>query len=373
MHRPLNNPRAALFHGSGRPLSFIPLDDALKSANAALVHVEACTICSSDLHTVAGRRLSPVPSVLGHEAIGHVAELPANWPLTDPSGNAIAKGQRVVWGVAASCGECLFCSAGLPQKCNRLVKYGHSVHQPCTMPKGGLSQLVELVKGTPVVPLGPEIPAGMACLAACAGATVAGAVRVVGNLNKKHVLILGGGVLGVIACRMAFRQGAASVVCVEPNESRRDRAIAFGANVTVDPSSAKAAESIRLNCNQGHGADTALDFSGARTAFDLGLASLRTGGLFLLAGAVFPAGKVEIEPEQIIRRMLTITGLHNYAPVDLQMAVAFLESEYRQSPELWQCLIGKSFPLTEIDTALAWAAENSGVRAIVQMMLNQGQ
>jgi alcohol dehydrogenase len=367
MQNPLNSPQAALFHGSGRPLSLIALTDAQASANTALVHVEACTICSSDLHTVAGRRVSPAPSVLGHEAIGHVARLPETWLLIDPSGKPVDAGQRVVWGVAASCGQCLFCTTGLPQKCNRLLKYGHAIHQPGSIPKGGLSQRVELVAGTPVVPLTAELPAGMACLAACAGATVAGAMRLVGHLTDKHVLILGGGVLGAIACRMAFRQGARAVVCVEPDSFRRKRAIAFGASLAIDPNSDNALEEIRARANQGLGVDTALDFSGARSAFDLGLASLRTGGVFLLAGAVFPAGKVEIEPEQIIRRMLTITGLHNYAPEDLQTAVAFLEDEYRQSPEVWQGLVGQSFPLDSVDAAFAWAAENQGVRALVQM------
>jgi len=363
----LNSPKAALFHGPGRPLSFIALDDAWRADDSVLIQTEACTICSSDLHTVAGRRISPTPSVLGHEAIGRVAELPKNGQLTDPSGQAIATGQRVVWGVAASCGRCLFCSTGLPQKCNRLVKYGHAVHQPGTMPKGGLSQLVELVAGTPVVPLSAELPAGMACLAACAGATVAGAMRLVGHLNKKHVVILGGGVLGAIACRMAFRQGASSIICVEPDEMRRQRAIAFGASLAVDPSSESSLEEIRSYGNHGLGADSALDFSGARTAFDLGLASLRTGGVFLLAGAVFPAGKVEIEPEQIIRRMITITGLHNYAPQDLQAAVAFLEDEYRHTPEIWRGLVGQAFPLDSVETAFGWAAENPGLRALIQL------
>ena len=367
MQRPLDNPRAALFYGSGRRLSLIALGDARRDANTALIHTEACTICSSDLHTVAGRRQGPTPSVLGHEAIGHVAELPKNWTLTDPAGHAIAPGQRVVWGVAASCGHCLFCATGLPQKCNRLLKYGHATHQPGTLPKGGLSQLVELAQGTPVVPLSLEIPAGMACLAACAGATVAGAMRVVGSLHEKEILILGGGVLGVIACRMAYREGARSVICVEPDELRRERATAFGATLAVDPAAGETRELIRTKCNDGLGADIALDFSGARQAFELGLASLRTGGVFLLAGAVFPAGMVEIEPEQIIRRMLTITGLHNYAPVDLQSAVAFLEGEYRRSPKVWQGLVGQSFPLDSIEMAFQWAAENPGVRALVQM------
>lgn len=359
--------KTAIYHGHGRPFEIqeIAIDTA---TDCAIVRTEACTLCSSDLHTVSGRRVSPTPGVLGHEAIGHVLQLPSSWELKDTAGNPIKIGQRVVWGVAASCGQCLFCQDGIPQKCISLVKYGHCVHQSNAIPRGGLSDLVEIVRGTPVTCLSNEIPAGMACLAACAGATVAAAVRLSGSFQLKSAVILGGGVLGVIACRMAKKTGAAMVICVEPDEARRARAIAFGADLAIDPADNEAENKIKSHCNHGLGADIALEFSGSNAAFETGLKVLRTGGRFLLAGAVFPAGKVAIEPEQIIRRMLTIQGLHNYAGVDLDSAVAFLEAEFQSDPSSWASLTGESFQLNDIDNAFAWAAKNPGVRAVVSMM-----
>jgi len=225
--------KAAIYHGHGRPFEIqeIAIDTA---ADCAIVRTEACTLCSSDLHTVSGRRISPTPGVLGHEAIGHILQLPKSWELKDTAGNPIQIGQRVVWGVAASCGQCLFCREGIPQKCISLVKYGHCVHLSNAIPRGGLSEIVEIVRGTPVTRLSDEIPAGMACLAACAGATVAAAVRLSGSFQLKSAVILGGGVLGVIACRMAKKAGAARVICVEPDKKRRERAIAFGADFAID-------------------------------------------------------------------------------------------------------------------------------------------
>lgn len=364
--------KTAIYHGIGQPFEIQEI--AIEpEGDQAIIRTEACTLCSSDLHTVTGRRTSPTPGVLGHEAIGHVLQLPKTWQLLDTAENTIEIGQRIVWGVAANCGDCIFCQNDIPQKCVKLLKYGHCIHRPDTIPKGGLSELVEIVKGTPVTKLSNEIPAGMACLAACAGATVAAAVRLCGKFNARSVLVLGGGVLGVIACRMAKKAGAANVICIEPDAHRRQRAILFGADMVVDPTDVHTESIIKSICNEGHGADIAMEFSGSNAAFETGLRVLRTGGHFLLAGAVFPAGKVAVEPEQIIRRMLTIQGLHNYAPVDLQSAVAFLEDEFKFSPQLWAGLTGQTFELTEIDSAFAWAAKNPGVRAVISMVGDKGE
>lgn len=356
----------SIFQGHGQ--SFLLRSfSANDKPDLALVEVEACTLCSSDLHTVSGRRTSPTPSVLGHEAIGRLVQLPTSWNLVDVAGNRMKLGQRLVWGVAASCGNCLFCHSGIPQKCQKLVKYGHSTHQPQDIPRGGLSELVEIVPGTPVVALSESIPAGLACLSACAGATVAAVIRQCVELKNRCVLVLGGGVLGVIACRMAAKAGAAAVICLEPDADRRQRAVAFGASLAVSPHQPDTADQIRRACHGGLGADFALDFSGANSAFEMGLASLRTGGLMVLAGAVFPSGSVAIEPEQIVRRMLTIQGMHNYAPIDLQTAVEFLESEFRLSPELWAGMIGEQFRLNQLNEAFQWAALHPGIRALIAM------
>lgn len=364
--------RLCIFEGVNSPLSVIN-NEALLSPDQALVRTEACTLCSSDLHTVTGRRISPAPSVLGHEAIGHVEQLPQGWTLTDVTGHPIKQGQRIVWGVAASCQECLFCRSGIPQKCLKLLKYGHSVHQPGAVPKGGLSERVEIVRGTPVVSLSDTIPAGVACLSACAGATVAAVIRQCGALSGRSVLVMGGGVLGAIACRMAAVSGASLVICVEPDQMRRDRSSRFSANEVIDPQQENALSQIRNLANAGLGIDFALEFSGANAAFRLAMESLRTGGSLILAGAVFPAGPVEIDPEQIVRRMLKIEGMHNYAPMDLHAAVQFIEQDYCNSPAIWNELIGETFSLGDVSLGFDWAIGNPGRRAVISMMLDKGQ
>ncbi|ORM30674.1 hypothetical protein BFL43_18490 [Williamsia sp. 1135] len=82
-----------------------------------LIENELATICGSDVHTVGGRRTTPVPTILGHEAVGRV--------VSAGPGAAATPGDRVVWTVGTACGMCRRCSRGVPQKCVNVRKYGH--------------------------------------------------------------------------------------------------------------------------------------------------------------------------------------------------------------------------------------------------------
>ncbi|HVV99707.1 MAG TPA: alcohol dehydrogenase catalytic domain-containing protein, partial [Planctomycetaceae bacterium] len=67
--------RAAVFVGQGKPLELRELPVPAPAAYEALVRIECCTICGSDLHTVSGKRTEATPTILGHEAVGTVCEL----------------------------------------------------------------------------------------------------------------------------------------------------------------------------------------------------------------------------------------------------------------------------------------------------------
>ena len=128
---------------------------------------------------------------------------------------------------------------------------------------------------------------------------------------------------------------------------------AFGAGMAIDPAEPGFEEHLK-SMNDGLGADACLEITGANAAFEAALKSLRTGGTLVLVGAVYPAGPVAISQEDIVWRMLTIKGLHNYAPVDLASAVNFLQKRSKFEPAIWADLFGPEFPLDEVAAAFAW-------------------
>ena len=79
------------------------------------------------------------------------------------------------------------------------------------------------------------------------------------------------------------------------------------------------------DATSGYGVDVALELTGAPTAFEAVLPlGARIGGTVILVGSVFPTRAVPIAPEQIVRRCLTVRGMHNYAPRHLGAALEFL-------------------------------------------------
>jgi alcohol dehydrogenase len=224
---------------------------------------------------------------------------------------------------------------------------------------GGLADSVVLVPGTYWLRIPDEVPDLVAAPANCATATVAGLLRHGGPLAGRTVLILGAGVLGVTACAMARAGGARSVVVSDPIPECRDRALRFGATHALPANVGELAAGVR-DVTQGRGADLVLELAGAATTVGAGLALARTGGTVLLAGTVAPVGSTELDPENVVRRMLTIRGVHNYHPRDLGTALHFLAGAGRDFP--WRSLIVAEYPLERAEQAFADAHARPGVR-----------
>jgi alcohol dehydrogenase len=113
----------------------------------------------------------------------------------------------------------------------------------------------------------------------------------------------------------------------------------------------------------GRGVDAALEFTGSSAAVASSIEALRIGGTAILAGTVLPSPAVALDPERVVRRMLTIRGLHNYAPEDLTTAVRFLDHAQHRYP--LASLLADSFPLQSINEAFAAATQRPGFRVVV--------
>ena len=114
---------------------------------------------------------------------------------------------------------------------------------------------------------------------------------------------------------------------------------------------------------QGRGADVVLELAGVATSVASALTLVRTGGTLVLAGTVLPTAAVPLDPEQVVRRMLTIRGVHNYHPRDLVTALDFLAGPGRAFP--FDSLIAGEYPLEQAEEAFACAHSRPGVRVVV--------
>ncbi|TDE16000.1 zinc-binding dehydrogenase [Jiangella asiatica] len=320
---------AAVWRGGATVrLESVPLPEP--AAGELLVAVDLATVCGSDRHTVAGRRGAACPSVLGHEAVGHV--------VAAGDGAPAAVGDRVVWGVTVSCGRCDRCASGRTAKCRRVRKVGHEPFDGDWHLSGGYAEHVLLPAGATVVPVPPALPDVLAAPAACATATVMAALEAAGPLAGTRVLICGAGMLGLTAAAAAADRGAAAVVVTDVDPARRALARTFGATATVP--SAQAPRPV----------DVAVELSGDTGAAAGALAALDIGGRLVLAGAVTPVAPVPVDPERVVRSWLTITGVHNYEPRHLAEAIGYLDASRSAWP--WERLVSPAVPLDRVGALL---------------------
>lgn len=341
---------ALVFLGPDRPMQRIAVPELTLGPGEALVEVELATVCGSDVHTVLGHRKAAVPQVLGHEQIGRVVALGPGTPPTAVDGSPVSIGDRIVWSVTVGCGSCRTCRAGYENKCERVQKYGHEPMRRGWELSGGFSTHVHLLPRTAIVRVPETAPAEVFAPASCATATVAAMVDVASRtapLDGATVVVTGCGMLGLTAVAMASAAGAV-VVAVDPDADRRELAAQFGARAVAAP----GADELRRALEEvgATGFDHGFEVSGANSAITVLLETASVGAVIVLAGSVFPAPAVPIVAEEVVRRLLTIRGVHNYRPEHLATAVEFLLGA---DQEAFAGLVGETIGFHEAPRALA--------------------
>ncbi len=166
--------------------------------------------------------------------------------------------------------------------------------------------------------------------------------------------------LGLVSCAMASVHGATRVLCFDPSEERASESLSFGADACESSSLGQ----LVMDHTSNRGVDVIFEMSGARPAMQECASLLRIGGRAVFVGAVYPVEAISLEPETIVRKHLTIQGVHNYIPSDLQTAIRFLSEQHESFP--WTRLFSEPIPLDEVNHAIELAIGRSFHRVIVQ-------
>ena len=351
-------PVAMAWKGPHQPHEAIAVPYVQLHDGDALVEIEYATICGSDIHTAFGHRSATAPLVLGHEQVGRVVATTPEAVLSD--GTTLELGDRVIWSVIVSCGECTLCLRGLNQKCANLRKYGHEKLRRGWELNGGFATHTHVLSGTGIVKVPQEIPAPILAPVSCATATAAAALRTataLAPLSGATVVVCGAGMVGLLIIAMAVAAGAV-VVALDPNAERRKLAVKFGAALSLDPAKEKL-----LPVLSHRGLEEPLisfEASGAPGAVKSSIAMLGMGGVAVLVGSVSPSPDVGIDPEAVVRKLLKIVGVHNYQTQDLETAASFMQTSWNMLP--FADLVGSAFPLSELDSAIETAKSGADVR-----------
>ena len=355
--------RSLLFHGAGTPMELVRFSEPSPRGAELLVRVTCCTLCRSDLHTHAGLRNQPNPTILGHEIVGRIEAFGPEASRSDARGLPVSVGSRVSWAVAVGCGRCFFCTEDLPQKVRAPLQVWSRAGDTGTALGRRTRRHGDTDAGDRLVRRARRRlrPSGRARELRHGDYRSHAKARGLGcRASRPGVRGRHAGGDGVRF--MAQAAGASTVLASDPDPSCLERAAAFGATHTF--SSRPDEQSARVGeATQGRGADVVLELAGVPASVTASLSLVRTGGILILAGTVSPVGDVGFDPESVVRRMLTIRGVHNYSPRDLESALTFLAGPGRGFP--FESLVAAEYPLDQAEQAFAKARAHPGVRIAV--------
>ncbi len=332
-----------------------------------LVKVTMSTICRSDIHSYEGRRPNPCPGILGHEIIGIVAEI--GGAAQDMRGASLRVGDRITWSEYFCDGPCYHRDVlDMPQKCPGLRKYGHELAEQDPHFLGGFAEYCYIMPGTAIVQLPPELSDEEATPLNCGVATMAAVTEAAQIGLGDAVVIQGLGLLGLYGCAMAKARGARVVIGIDSVPARLAIARKFGADHTLDfaaaagRGAASLVAEVRALCRP-DGADAAIEVCGVPEVIADGLAMLRTGGRYVLGGLVNPGANVTIDANVLLRRWLSVRGIHNYHPRHLVQALEFVLANRGRFP--FAELVDAKFALEDLTHAFHKASARNVLRAAI--------
>ncbi|MSO94059.1 MAG: hypothetical protein EXQ86_11755 [Rhodospirillales bacterium] len=357
--------RAAVYEKPNAP--FVIKEYPLRPVKSGevLVRITMSTICRSDIHSYEGKRPNPCPGILGHEIIGLVEEIGAD-VKKDMRGDPLAVGDRITWTEYFFDGPCYYRDVlDMPQKCPGVRKYGHDLADEDPHFLGGFAEYCYIVPGTGILKLPEELSDEEATPLNCGVATMISVTEASAIGIGDAVVVQGLGLLGLYGVAMAKARGARLVIGLDSVANRLVMAKRFGADLTIDVGRMRPDEvvkAVRQACRP-DGADVVIEVCGVPDVIPQGLQMLRVGGRYTLGGLVNPDANVTIDANVLVKRWITLKGIHNYHPRHLIQALDFVMANRNRFP--FRDIVDSKFRLDELDLAFKKASERQVLRAAI--------
>ena len=271
----------------------------------ALVKVEYCGVCHTDLHVAHGD-FGKVPGrILGHEGIGIVEKL-------GDGVTSLKVGDRVsiAW-FFEGCGYCEYCTTGRETLCRSVKNAGYNVD-------GGMSEYAVVTADYAV-----KVPEGLdpaqASSITCAGVTTYKAIKEAGAAPGQWIAVYGVGGLGNLAVQYAKKVFNAHVVAVDINQDKLDLAKEVGADLIVNGHDIEDVPTyIQEKTGGCHGVVVS---AVSKVAFNQAVDSVRAGGTVVAVG--LPSEYMELSIVKAVLDGIRIVGSLVGTRKDLEEAFAF--------------------------------------------------
>lgn len=271
----------------------------------ALLKMEYCGVCHTDLHVKNGDYGDKTGVVLGHEGIGVVTQI-------GEGVTSLKVGDRasVAW-FYQGCGHCEYCITGRETFCRQVKNAGYTVD-------GGMAEECIVVADYSVkVPDGLD-PAAASSIS-CAGVTTYKAIKVSKIQAGQWIAIYGLGGLGNLALQYAKNVFNAKVIAIDVNDAQLQFATELGADLTINPTKADVTKIIHEKT--GIGVHAAVVTAVAKAAFNSAVESVRAGARVVAVG--LPPEAMSLNIPRLVLDGIEVVGSLVGTRKDLEEAFQF--------------------------------------------------
>jgi S-(hydroxymethyl)mycothiol dehydrogenase len=287
--------RAVIARSVKAPVEVVTINVPDPGPGEAVVRVQACGVCHTDLHYREGGISDDFPFLLGHEAAGVVEAV-------GPDVTEVVPGDFVVLNWRAVCGQCRACRRGEQQYCFNT----HNATQKMTLEDGthlspalGIGAFAEktLVAAGQCTKVDPTAPPEVAGLLGCGVMAGLGAAMNTGGVRRgQSIAVIGCGGVGCAAIAGARLVGAAKIIAIDIDDRKLWTAMQFGATNTVNSvgMSLDAVVAAIQELTGGVGADIVVDAVGRPETFKQAFYGRDLAGTVVLVGVPTPDMTLEM-------------------------------------------------------------------------------
>ncbi|TFJ95252.1 S-hydroxymethyl mycothiol dehydrogenase [Platysternon megacephalum] len=283
----------------GAPVEVVDVIVPDPGPGEAVVTVQACGVCHTDLHYREGGINDEFPFLLGHEAAGVVEAVGEG--VSD-----VAPGDFVILNWRAVCGHCRACHKGQPQYCFAT----HNAQQKMTLTDGtelspalGIGAFIEktLVAAGQCTKVADADPAAVGLLGCGVMAGFGAAVNTGGVTRGDTLAVFGCGGVGNAAIAGGHLAGASKIIAVDIDDRKLEWAKKFGATDVVNSSNVDPVEAIRA-LTGGFGADVVVEAVGRPETYEQAFYARDLAGTVVLVGVPTPDKQVTLPMIEIFGR-----------------------------------------------------------------------
>jgi threonine dehydrogenase-like Zn-dependent dehydrogenase len=299
---------------------------AIGPEDGALLRVEACGICGSDVEQYKGAMgTRGLPMIPGHEPLGIIEEISEaasrRW--------GVSAGDRVAVEIMIPCRSCDRCLAGRYMNCkNRIGSHGgFNPPERANVLSGGYAEYMHLHPNSIVHPIRNDLPAEIAVMYNPLGAGVRWALEYGGVHLGSSVLVLGAGQRGLAAILASRYVGAGLIIATGLSRDAKKLQLAreFGADHVINVEEEDTVARVR-ELTGGDGVDVALDLTPmAQQPIVDAINAVRWGGTIVLAG-LKGHKEIPITTDMLINKALTVKGAFSVDANGYTDAIRLIES-----------------------------------------------